>query len=155
SELDAVAEEDLRVAFPDYRGDAPALERLRRVLARAAAAEVAIDHQDLRALILRLVERMRGIAAIVGKDVAFETLERDGFQVALRNDSIGVDVMSTQGNGPSRRVLDSAGAHAVTSMPAMCSRTSTTSPAMAAAATMAGDTSSVRPVGLPWRPLKL
>ena len=33
-------------------------------------------------------------------------------------------------------------------------RTSTTSPAIAAAATIAGDMSSVRPVGLPWRPLK-
>src|SRR5712692_8669236 len=35
------------------------------------------------------------------------------------------------------------------------SRTSTTSPAIAAAATIAGLISSVRPVGLPWRPLKL
>ena len=35
------------------------------------------------------------------------------------------------------------------------SRTSTTSPAMAAAATIAGLINSVRPVGLPWRPLKL
>src|SRR5205814_610601 len=34
------------------------------------------------------------------------------------------------------------------------SRTSTTSPAIAAAATIAGLMSSVRPVGLPWRPLK-
>ena len=34
-------------------------------------------------------------------------------------------------------------------------RTSTTSPATAAAATIAGLISSVRPVGLPWRPLKL
>ena len=33
-------------------------------------------------------------------------------------------------------------------------RTSMTSPAIAAAATIAGLMSSVRPVGLPWRPLK-
>ena len=43
-------------------------------------------------------------------------------------------------------------------MPALLSsisRTSTTSPAIAAAATIAGLISSVRPVGLPCRPLKL
>src|SRR6266567_1158358 len=34
-------------------------------------------------------------------------------------------------------------------------RTSTTSPAIAAAATIAGLINNVRPVGLPWRPLKL
>ena len=44
-------------------------------------------------------------------------------------------------------------AHAGT--PSSISRTSTTSPAIAAAATIAGLISSVRPVGLPWRPLKL
>ena len=35
------------------------------------------------------------------------------------------------------------------------SRTSATAPRSAAAATIAGDISSVRPVGEPWRPLKL
>ena len=39
--------------------------------------------------------------------------------------------------------------------PPASSRTSTTSPAIAAAATIAGLISSVRPVGLPCRPLKL
>ena len=36
-------------------------ERLRCVLARRAAAEVAVDDQDRRALVVRIVERVRAV----------------------------------------------------------------------------------------------
>ena len=51
SELRRVAEEDFRITLADDRPDAPALERLRRMLARRPAAEVAVDDQDRRALV--------------------------------------------------------------------------------------------------------
>ena len=50
AERDAVAEEDLGERLADDRLDAraPAHDRLRRVLARRAAAEVAVHEQDAR-----------------------------------------------------------------------------------------------------------
>ncbi len=44
-----VAEEDLRERLADDRLDAEPREALRRVLARRAAAEVAVDDEDARA----------------------------------------------------------------------------------------------------------
>src|SRR5690606_7660860 len=129
------------------------LECLGRVFPRAAAPEVAVDEQHPGALVLRLIEGMRRIAPVVGEDVLLEPLERHRLQVARRDDAIGVDVVAAQRQRPPGDPLDAARAHAVTSSRRIV-RTSTTSPARAAAATMAGDISSVRPTGLPWRPLK-
>ena len=67
---------------PIDRLDAPAVQPLRRMLARRAAAEVRVHDQHRRALILRDVERMavvrpdRGFA-IVLEDVLLEPVEGD------------------------------------------------------------------------------
>ena len=50
---DGVAEEDLRERLADDRADAATQDRLRRVLARRAAAEVRVDDQDRRARVAR------------------------------------------------------------------------------------------------------
>ena len=93
---------------------------------------------------------MSAAGAIVLEHVAFEALERDGDEKPRRNDAVRVDVVAAERQCAARGLLDAAGprAHAITSLAATC-RTSTTSPASAAAATIAGDISSVRPVGLP------
>src|SRR5689334_4844032 len=89
--------------------------------------------------------------AVVLEHMVFEPFERDNLQIARRHDAVGVDVVAAKRNSAScdRKNL----AHAGT--PSSTSRTSATSPAIAAAATIAGDMRSVRPVGLPCRPLKL
>ena len=99
----------------------------------------------------RIVEGMddaaRGrFAALVLEDVTFEAGERNGLEEPGRNDAIRVDVIAANDDGPARDLGDANDgvAHARTSP-----RTSTTSPATAAAATIAGLISSVRPVGLP------
>ena len=90
--------------------------------------------------------------AVVGEHVLFQTLEGHRLEVAGGDDAIGVDVVSAQWQRPAGDAHDAG--HAPTSSRDSTCRTSTTSPAIAAAATIAGDISSVRPVGLPWRPLK-
>ena len=93
-----------------------------------------------------------------------EPFERHGHQKPRRHDAIGVDVVAAQRQAAAGSTLQLIApessrlealrvVHAGT--PSSISRTSTTSPAIAAAATIAGLMSSVRPVGLPWRPLKL
>src|SRR3989442_14707842 len=76
-------------------------------------------------------------------------LERHFLEEARGDDAVGVDVVAGDGDaaaGQARaRVV---GGHRRISL------TSATAPVMAAAATMAGLMSSVRPVGLPWRPMK-
>ena len=108
---------------------------------------------------------IRSRRAVVLEDVALETFERRDAQEARRHDPVGVDVVAAHGQAAAGHdengsaVLSVADlvalltGHAVTS--SSIDRTSTTSPATAAAATMAGLISSVRPVGLPCRPLKL
>ena len=74
-----------------------ACQALRRVLARRAAAEVAVHDQDRRAGVARVVERMRGIGgAIVLEQVRLEPFEGDRAQKARRHDAIGVDVVAAQ-----------------------------------------------------------
>src|SRR4051812_29494768 len=89
--------------------------------------------------------------AIVLEHVLLEPFERDRAQEPRRHDAVGVEVAAAHrqaaaGHDGNRRH------YACTC--SMSSRTSTTSPATAAAATIAGLMRSVRPVGLPWRPLK-
>ena len=86
---------------------------------------------------------------------SLESLEGDRLEEARRNDPIGVDVVAAQrqrGAADRRRSRSTANWRPPI---AATARTSTTSPAIAAAATIAGLISSVRPVGLPCRPLKL
>src|SRR6266508_4932267 len=78
-------------------------------------------------------------------------LEGDGLEKARGDDAVGVDVVAGEGDAAPRYLapLEVGRAHFRISL------TSVTAPVMAAAATMAGLMSSVRPVGLPWRPMKL
>src|SRR4029453_11151275 len=150
AEHHAVAEEDLAVGAAHDRADAPAHERLRRVLARGAAAEVLADHQDGRSLVDGRVERMLGVLlARVLEGVLAHALERHFLQEARGDDAVGVDVVARHGNASPGDLLADVVAHRRISL------TSVTAPLMAAAATMAGLIRSVRPVGLPWRPMKL
>src|SRR5205814_5339293 len=117
--------------------------------------------------------------AIVLEQVLVKPFERNRTQKAGRHDPVGVDVVAAQRETAAgdrcdcRRRLVRLTPRMVRLKPRMVrlkpdstvlvchagtsssfSRTSTTSPAIAAAATIAGLMSSVRPVGLPWRPLK-
>src|SRR5207245_11467458 len=77
-------------------------------------------------------------------------LEGHFLQEARGDDAVGVDVVAGQGNAAARDLtaLGVDGAHRRISL------TSATAPVIAAAATIAGLISSVRPVGLPCRPMK-
>src|SRR5207237_624390 len=78
-------------------------------------------------------------------------LEGDGLEKAGGNDAVGVDVVAGDGDAAAGDLtaLEVGRAHFRISL------TSVTAPLMAAAATMAGLIKSVRPFGLPWRPMKL
>src|SRR5437667_7484131 len=80
-------------------------------------------------------------------------LEGHGLEEAGWNDAVGVDVVAGDGDAAAgdlaALVVGGGCAHFRISL------TSVTAPVMAAAATMAGLMRSVRPVGLPWRPMKL
>src|SRR4029450_12109818 len=73
-----------------------------------------------------------------------------------RDDPIGVDFVAGDRDAPPRHLPPRALAHDFTSEPAgwIISLTSVTAPVRAAAAAIAGLISKVRPVGLPWRPMK-
>src|SRR5262245_25581083 len=159
----AVAGENLRERLPDDRLDsaAPPHDRLRRVLARRAAPEVAVHQQDARRPEARIVERVHlpsslRLRAVVLERGRAEALEDHALQEAGGDDPIGVDVMTADRD---RRAVDPRPCGAVHAQASSLeipksSRASVTSPAMAAAATITGDIRSVRPVGDPWRPLK-
>ena len=75
--------------------------RLRRVLARRAAAEVAVHEQHGRARAARVVERVRAARgragpAVVLEDVRLEAVEAHRAQEARRHDAVGVDVVAAQ-----------------------------------------------------------
>src|SRR2546426_10269586 len=77
-------------------------------------------------------------------------LEGHFLQEARGDDAVGVDVVAGQRDAPPRDLA----ALVVDRAHFRISLTSATAPVMAAAATMAGLMSSVRAVGLPWRPMK-
>src|SRR5947208_10616553 len=146
-----VAEEDLAKGAADDGADAPAHEGLRGVLARGAAAEVLADDEHRRALVSLLVERVLGVLLLrVLEGVLAHALEGDGLQEARGNDPVGVDVVAGHGDAAPRHLaaLVVGGDHFKISL------TSVTTPVIAAAATIAGLMSNVRPVGLPCRPMK-
>src|SRR5262249_41242936 len=123
------------------------------------AAEVALHEQHRRPTEPRIVERMDAtrptrlsrLFPVVLEDELLQTIEGDCTEIARRDDAIGVDIVAPQRKRPSLDRGHANGAVHQFTAP----RTSTTSPAIAAAATIAGLMSSVRPVGLPCRPLKL
>src|SRR5262249_25529141 len=152
--------EDLGERFGDDGANAPAVESLRRVLARRSGSEVAVRQQDRRALVLTLVERMRLPGArrgepIVLEHVIAEAVERDLLQEGRGHDALGVDVLAAQRQRAPVDDVYLLGPHQrpPAGTASSISRTSVTLPVIAAAATIAGLMSSVRPVGLPCRPL--
>src|SRR5581483_12381316 len=127
-----------------------ALQPLRRVLARRPAAEIPVDDKNRGAAVARVVERMRRVGrAVVLEDVPLEAFERHRLQEARRHDAVGVDVVAAQrqrapghARAGGRRLMARCWIHASTASGSTV-RTSTTSPAIAAAATIAGLISSV------------
>src|SRR5262245_37987854 len=109
----------------------------------------------------RVVEGMHlaalpGLRPVVLEGRGAEALEDDTLQEARRDDAVGVDVVAADRDGRAVQAGALGVVHGHASGPMWNrSRASVTSPATAAAATMTGDISSVRPVGEPWRPLKL
>src|SRR5256885_9577446 len=83
--------------------------------------------------------------------VLAHALERDFLEEARGDDPVGVDVVAGHRDAPARDLS----ARVVGRAHERISLTSATAPEIAAAATMAGLIRSVRPVGLPWRPMKL
>src|SRR5207247_9745258 len=90
------------------------------------------------------------LRSCVREDVLAHGLEGHFLEKAGGDAAVVVDVVAGVGDAAGRQLaaLD-VGAHR------RISRTSVTSPVRAAAATIAGLISRVRPVGLPWRPMKL
>src|SRR5260370_28994461 len=82
--------------------------------------------------------------------VLAHALEGDGLQEARGDDAVGVDVVAGHGDAAARHLAAVEVGHAHRRI----SLTSATAPVIAAAATMAGLMSNVRPVGLPCRPMK-
>src|SRR5205814_2615532 len=121
-------------------------------LARGATPEVLTHDQHRRALVGLLVERVLGVLLLgVLEGMLAHALEGDGLQEACGDDPIGVDVVAGHGDAAPRHLaaLEVDGAHFRISL------TWVTAPVMAAATTIAGLIKRVRPVGLPWRPMKL
>src|SRR5262245_442543 len=159
AERDAIAEEDVGERLADQPLYAPAQQRLRGVFARRPAAEVLVHDRDAWPLGLeaRVVEDVSlrvalGVEALVIERRVAEAVEGHGLQVARRDDAVGIDVVATQRDRPAADLLD---LHQRAHRSPSISRTSLTAPSSAAAATMAGLISKVRPDGLPCRPLKL
>src|SRR5213593_4558070 len=100
-----------------------------------------------------LIEGMLGVLLPgVLEGVLAHGLEGHGLEEAGGDDAVGVDVVAGDGDaaaGDLAALVVRGRAHFRISL------TSVTAPVMAAAATMAGLMRSVRPVGLPWRPMKL
>src|SRR5256712_12799970 len=116
-----------------------------------ATPEVLTHDEHRRALVDLLVERVLGVLLLgVLEGVLAHALEGHGLQEARGDDSIGVDVVAGHGDAAPRHLaaLEVGGAHFKISL------TSVTTPVIAAAATIAGLMSNVRPIGLPCRPMK-
>ena len=124
------------------------------MLAAGTAAEVLVGDEDAGVGESGVGEGMRfalgGEALdVIGKGVLANAVEGDAFQKPRGDDAVRVDVIPADHAGVALYEFDLPLGHQ------SFSRTSTTFPSSAAAATMAGDIKRVRPVGDPWRPLKL
>src|SRR5207244_11356920 len=119
---------------------------------RPATPHMLPHAEHRRALVGLLVEGVLvALLPRVLEGVVAHALEGHGLEEARGDDPIGVDVVAGHGDAAPRHLaaLEVGGAHFKISL------TSVTTPVIAAAATMAGLIRSVRPVGLPWRPMKL
>ncbi len=107
AERRAVAGEDLGEGGAHEGLEAETHERLGRVLARGAAAEVAPDHEDARTRKALVVERMvpLGLFAVVLERVLAQAVEGDRTQVAGGDDAVGVDIIAAQHAGPADDAL--------------------------------------------------
>ncbi len=94
---------------PTIGVDAPALESLRRVLARRAAAEVRVHDQHRRALKAETSNGCRSIRMLPpllrssSKTCCLEAVEGDRAEEPRRHDAIGVDVVAAQRHAAARR----------------------------------------------------
>jgi hypothetical protein len=81
------------------------VQPLGRVLARRAAAEVAVDQQDRRLAVAAIVERVlrpgavacSGSGALVFEEMMLESFEGHRAQEPRRHDAVGVDVVAPHG----------------------------------------------------------
>jgi len=111
----AVAMEDLGEALAHHGADPPAHQCLRCVLATRTAAEVAVDQQDRRTLMLGTIKGMRAgdslsqFGAIVGEGSRAEGIEGDALEETGRNDPIGIDVITANHHGGAAHRCDRAG----------------------------------------------
>src|SRR5258706_1062275 len=105
--LETVVVEDVGVTRRDQRAETIVVERPGRVLARRAATEILARHQDIRALVARLVQHEIGVGlapcrvharlAMIEispgvEQIDAETGALDRLQELLRNDRVGIDV---------------------------------------------------------------
>ncbi len=97
--LQAVIEEDVSETGCDDDSKAVVGERPDGILAGGAAAEIVSGHQDLRALVGRLVEDERWIFGEVVKEVLAEAILAQFLQEARRNDLVRVDVRPRDRDG--------------------------------------------------------
>src|SRR5205085_8912023 len=97
AERDRIPEEDFRERLPDHDADAAAVNRLWRVLARGAAAEIRLHDHDGGARIGRIRRGVFGeLGAVVLEQVVLQALERDGLEEPRGDDAVGVDVVAAQ-----------------------------------------------------------
>lgn len=149
----AIAGENFGKALANHSGNAPAAQGLGGMFAAGAAAEIAVDHQNPGPLMLGAIKGMASprCSPVIGKDVVAQPGKADAFQEPGWNDAIRVDVMALEGDRPAlrhgdrRRRHGSTGAVAASFGAPSMVRTSVTTPLTAAAATMAGLISKVRP----------
>src|SRR5882724_373682 len=153
--LEAVVEEDVAEARRDHGAEAVIVKRPHRMLARGAAAEVAVADQDFRRAIFGAVEHeLRLLAAVVVEAQVVEQQRTPAVlavapEKARRDDLVGIDVRRAQRH---RHVIE-APERLHDQCPIMV-RTSVSLPLTAAATAITGLTRCVR-APLPWRPTKL
>ncbi len=101
---DTVAEEDFRKTFANHGLDAPFLQGLGGMFTGGTAAKVTIDHQNIRPLVLGLIEGVSAVAggAIVGEGMGPQPVKGNAAQVTGGNNAIGIDVAAAQGETAAR-----------------------------------------------------
>src|SRR5436190_14291019 len=96
--LETVIVENITERGRDHGTDAEIEQRPGRMLARGAAAEIVVRHENLGITIGRLVEhKVRVLAAVVvvallGEQALAKSGALDGLQIIFRDDHIGVDI---------------------------------------------------------------
>src|SRR6266849_2182081 len=146
-----VGEKDVREGRRDDRAEAVFRECPDGMFTRRAATEVRSGDQDRRALGRGIIELEPRLRAPVEKQAGAKTGALEAPQKLLRDDLIGVHVLAWQ-RGRFSPVTHERLHHATSAR--RHARTSTSWPAIAAAAAIVGLMRCVRPPR-PWRPSKL